>query len=378
MTAAADEPATADANASHGANATADANARPATDAAAAARVTFAETFARVERGALGAEEVRAAFEAILAGGWTPVQIGAFATSLRLRGETAEAIVAAAEALRAVMTAVDHGLEQVIDTCGTGGDGAHTLNVSTGAAIVVAACGVHVAKHGNRSVSSRCGSADVIEALGIPTDLAPARQAAVLREARIAFLMAPAHHPALRHAATARRELGVRTIFNALGPLVNPARTTHQLVGVYDDALRPVAAAALGRLGVRRAWVVRSEDGLDEVSPAAPTRVSVLDGGDVEERVVRPEDFGVTPLSLAALAGGDARANAGAIREILEGRPHPATEAIVLNAAAALVVARAVPPRVAADEARDAVRSGRARQTLEAWADAARRSRGAG
>ncbi|MBX3201310.1 MAG: anthranilate phosphoribosyltransferase, partial [Labilithrix sp.] len=321
MTATSDEPATPDASATAGAG--------HAPDARVAASVTFAETFARVERGALGAEDVRAAFEAILAGAWTPVQIGAFATSLRLRGETAEAIVAAAEALRAVMTAVDHGLDQVIDTCGTGGDGAHTLNVSTGAAIVVAACGVHVAKHGNRSVSSRCGSADVIEALGIPTDLAPARQAAVLREARIAFLMAPAHHPALRHAAAARRELGVRTIFNALGPLVNPARTTHQLVGVYDDALRPVAAAALGRLGVRRAWVVRSEDGLDEVSPAAPTRVSVLDGGHVEERVVRPEDFGVTPISLAALAGGDARANADAIREILEGRPHPAAEAIV-------------------------------------------------
>src|SRR5262249_55395431 len=160
------------------------------------------------------------------------------------------------------------------DTCGTGGDGAHTLNVSTGAAIIVAACGVHVAKHGNRSVSSRCGSADVIDALGIPTDLPPAHQASILREAKIAFLMAPAHHPALRHAATARRELGIRTIFNALGPLVNPARTTHQLVGVYDDALRSVAARALGKLGVRRAWVVRSEDGLDEISPSAPTRVS--------------------------------------------------------------------------------------------------------
>lgn len=341
---------------------------------ALATHVTFAEAFARVERNALGPEDVRTAFEAIFAGAWTPVQIGAFATSLRLRGETAEAIVAAAEALRAVMTTVEHGLDEVVDTCGTGGDGAHTLNVSTGAAIVVAACGVHVAKHGNRSVSSRCGSADVIDALGIPIDVEPSRQASILHEAKIAFLMAPAHHPALRHAAAARRELGVRTIFNALGPLVNPARTTHQLVGVYDDALRPVAAAALGKLGVRRAWVVRSEDGLDEISPSAPTRVSVLEDGRVEERVVRPEDFGITPLPLTALAGGDANENAAAIATILGGGRHPASDAIVLNAAAALVVVRGRSPRDAADEARDAIASGRAIGTLETWRAAARRN----
>lgn len=333
---------------------------------------TFPDVFAAIEAGRLGPVEVRAAFTAILAGAWTPVQIGAFATALRLRGETAEAIVAAATALREVMTAVDHGLDAVIDTCGTGGDGAHTLNVSTGAAVVVAACGIHVAKHGNRSVSSRCGSADVVDALGIPTDLAPERQASVLRAARIAFLMAPAHHPALRHAAAARRELGVRTIFNALGPLVNPARATHQLVGVYDDALRPVAAEALGKLGVRRAWVVRSEDGLDEMSPAGPTRVSVLDDGRVSERVLRPEDFGLAPLPLAALAGGDAAENAVAIGDILAGRAHPATDAIVLNAAAALVVMRDCEPREAMREARDAIASGRAGTTLATWRDIAR------
>jgi len=336
---------------------------------------SFAEIFSRLERGALGTDDVRSAFGAILAGAWTPVQIGAFAASLRLRGETADAIVAAAEALRAVMTAVDHGLDEVVDTCGTGGDGAHTLNVSTGAALVVAACGVHVAKHGNRSVSSRCGSADVVDALGIPIDIDPSRQAAVLKEARIAFLMAPAHHPALRHAATARRELGVRTIFNALGPLANPARATHQLVGVYDDALRPIAAAALGKLGVRRAWVVRSEDGLDEISPAAPTRVSVLDGGRVEEHVVEPGDFGIERLPLSALAGGDAKENADAIARILRGVAHPASEAIVLNAAAALVVVRGGSPKDAAAEARDAIASGRAIRTLEAWRAAARRAR---
>jgi anthranilate phosphoribosyltransferase len=339
--------------------------------------VKFADAFAGLERGALSDADVGAAFGAILAGEWTPVQIGAFAASLRLRGETAGAIVAAARALKAVMTVVDHGLAEVVDTCGTGGDGAHTINVSTGAAIVVAACGAHVAKHGNRSVSSRCGSADVIDALGIPIDLPPAKQAMVLHEARIAFLMAPAHHPALRHAAAARKELGVRTIFNALGPLVNPARATHQLVGVYDDALRPVMAAALGELGVKAAWVARSEDGLDEISPAARTRVSVLTGGRVEERVVSPEDFGIAPVPLSALRGGDAKDNASAIETVLAGTEHPARIAIALNAAAALVVLRGTELREAAREALDAIASGRARATLDAWRAAARRAKDA-
>lgn len=339
---------------------------------------SFADIFARIERGALAPDDVRAAFEAVFAGAWAPVQIGAFAAALRLRGESADAIVAAAEALRAVMTEVDHGLDVVVDTCGTGGDGAHTLNISTGAAIVLAACGLPVAKHGNRSVSSRCGSADVLDALGVPIDVDPSRQAAILREANIAFLMAPAHHPALRHAASARRELGLRTIFNALGPLVNPARATHQLVGVYDDALRPAAAAALGRLGVTRAWVVRSEDGLDEISPAAPTRVSVLDGGRVDEHTVRPEDFGLSLRPLSVLSGGGPAENAEAIRRIIGGEPHPAADAIVLNAAAALVVARGAPPREAAAEARDAIASGRAKAALERWRVCAARAKEAG
>ena len=337
---------------------------------------SFPDVFARLEARSLTPENVREAFAAILQGAWSPVQIGAFAAALRLQGESAECIVAAAEALRAVMTPVEHGLDQIVDTCGTGGDGSHTLNVSTAAAIVVAACGAHVAKHGNRSVSSRCGSADVVAALGIPIDVAPARQREVLHEAHIAFLMAPAHHPALRHAAEARRELGLRTIFNALGPLVNPARATHQLVGVYEDALRPVMAAALGRLGVRRAWVVRSEDGLDEISPAAPTRVSVLADGLVTERTVEPADFGVERISLAALRGGDAPENAAAIVSILEGEGHPALLAVVINAAAALSLVRGGDLRACAEEARSAIDSQRAKQTLAGWQQAARRAKG--
>jgi anthranilate phosphoribosyltransferase len=319
--------------------------------------------------------EVRAAFDSIFAGAWTPVQVAAFAVALRMRGESAEAIVAAAEAMRATMTAVDHGLRGVLDTCGTGGDGAHTLNLSTAAAVVVAACGVPVAKHGNRSVSSRCGSADVVEALGIPIDVDPTKQAAVLREAGIAFLFAPAHHPALKHAALARRELGTRTIFNALGPLANPARATHQLVGVYDDALRPVAARALAGLGSVRAWVVRGEDGLDEVSPCGPTRVSELAEGRIRERVVAPEDFGVTRVDRAAIAGADAGANARALTAVVAGEAHAAREAVVLNAAAALVVASGDEPRACAERARRAIDEGAARATLDAWRRAAERAR---
>jgi anthranilate phosphoribosyltransferase len=316
----------------------------------------------------LSPDEVRGAFDAIFAGAWTPVQVGAFALALRIRGESAETIVAAAQAMRSAMTAVDHGLDHVVDTCGTGGDGASSVNISSAAAIVVAACGFSVAKHGNRSVSSRSGSADVVEALGIPIDLPPARQADVLREAKIAFLFAPAHHPALKHAALARRELGTRTIFNALGPLGNPARATHQLVGVYDDRLRAIAARALGELGVVRAWIVRGEDGLDEVSSYGPTRVSELRAtGEIVERVVVPEDFGIARSERASIAGGDARANADVIERILDGHPEPARDAVVLNAAAALVVASGDDLRVCAERARAVLDDGTARGVLERW-----------
>jgi len=336
---------------------------------------SFADLFACVEAGAIRPPDVEAAFAAILEGAWTPVQIAAFAVALRMRGESAEIIGAAATALRAVMSAVDHGLDQVLDTCGTGGDGAHTVNVSTAAAIVVAAAGVHVAKHGNRSVSSRCGSADVVEALGIPIDVPAARQAEVLRACHITFLMAPAHHPALRFAAQARRELGVRTIFNALGPLVNPARATHQLVGVYDDALRPLMASALGALGVTRAWVVRSVDGLDEVSPAGSTLVSVLEGGAVTERTLTPDDFGLPRTGLDCLRGGDAAENAAFIEQIASGGDHPALPAVLLNAAAALAVVRGGDLRAHAAEARALLASGAARRTLDHWRETARRAR---
>jgi anthranilate phosphoribosyltransferase len=334
--------------------------------------VRFTDLFPLLSGGGSGGgppdvRHVRAGFDAILSGEWTPVQVGAFAVILRLLGESTEAIVAGVEAMRSSMTAVETDAEGVLDTCGTGGDGQGTLNLSTAAAVLVAAMGVPVAKHGNRSASSRCSSADVVEELGIPIDVPPARQGQVLREAGIAFLFAQAHHPALRHAAAARRELGIRTIFNALGPLANPARATRQLVGVYDDALRPMFAHALSKLGVEEAWIVRGEDGLDEVSPVAPTRVSELSGGRVRERIVLPEDFGIPRSSPDDIRGGDARANAQAIEAIFDGKAHPARDAVALNAAAGLVVARGVPLRDAARKAFQTLDDGLAKAKLDQW-----------
>jgi anthranilate phosphoribosyltransferase len=319
---------------------------------------------------------LRAAFDAIFAGAWTPVQIAGFAVALRVRGEDAETIAAAVSAMRAVMIPVDHGLPVVVDTCGTGGDNKGSLNLSTAAAIVVAAAGLPVAKHGNRSVSSRTGSADVLEALDVPLDVPPAHHPEILRAAKITFLFAPAHHPALRHSGPARRELAVRTIFNALGPIANPARASHQLIGAYEDRLRPILAETLNRLSSKVAWVVRGADGLDEISPFGPTRVSELSGGAVREREIAPEDFGIEPARDGALDGGDAKENAARIRAILGGADDPAAGAVALNAAAAIAVGREdTSPaglRAAAEEARELLRSGAALRALDTWRAAAR------
>jgi anthranilate phosphoribosyltransferase len=336
----------------------------------------FADLFAEVMRPE-GANPtmVRRVFDAILNGEWTPVQVAGLLVALRMRGETAAVITAAVESLRHAMVEVDHGLECVLDTCGTGGDGLGTLNLSTGAAIIAAACGMAVAKHGNRAVSSQAGSADVLEALGIPLDVPPAEAVHVLREANIVFLMAPAHHPAMRHAAAARRELGIRSIFNCLGPLANPARATHQLVGAYDDSVRPMLAETLRALGTRRAWVVRGVDGLDEVSPHGPTRITQLSDGSLTELEIAPEDFGLKPLGPEAIKGGNAQHNAGVLERILGGDPHPATDAFVLNAAAALVVGQSLSPRAALERAREALASGAAMRTLRTWRAAAQARR---
>ncbi len=318
---------------------------------------------------------VRQVFDAIFAGAWTPAQIGGFLVALRVVGDDAQLICAAAESMRAAMVPVEHDFDALLDTCGTGGDGSHTLNLSTGAAIIAAASGVRVAKHGNRAATSKSGSADVLEALGIPLDLSNTAQVEVLREANIAFLFAQTHHPAMRHAMPVRRELGVRTLFNCLGPLANPARVTHQLLGAYDDAIRPVLAEALRGLGTVRAWVVRSTDGMDEISPHAPTRVTELSGGKLSELVIAPEDFGVTPLPSGAIRGAETPENAAALVAVLSGEPHPARDAFVLNAAAALCVALGLQPKQAADRAREALASGAAKKTLDTWRESARARR---
>ena len=330
--------------------------------------VTFAQVLTELESGRrLNADTARRVFDAILAGEWRPAQIAGFLVALRISGETAEIISAAARAMRAKMVSIEHSLPLVFDTCGTGGDGQGTINVSTGAALIVAGAGVPVAKHGNRAASSRSGSADVLGALGIPLDLAPAAQSELLTRNNIAFLFAPAHHPAMRHAGPVRGELGVRTIFNVLGPLANPAGATHQLLGAFSDGVRGLMAQALRELGIRAAWVVHSEDGLDEVSPHAATRVSIVSPDAVREWQVSPEDFGIARSPAGALAGGDPEHNAAVLRQILSGQPHPARAALVLNAAASLAIARDVELRAAARLAEAALDSGAALKTLETW-----------
>ena len=327
-----------------------------------------------VEGRALDSAAMTAATAAIFAGEATAAQVAGFAVALRMRGETRDEIVAAARALREHCAAVDLEVDSpLLDTCGTGGDGAGTFNVSTVSAIVAAACGVKVAKHGNRAVSSRAGSADVLEALGVVIEAPDSTVRNALAAAGITFLFAPAHHGALRHAAGPRRELGVRTLFNLLGPLANPAGATHQLVGVYDAArVRPIAEV-LGALGVSRAWVVHGDGGLDEVAPQGETRVSVWNGVTVEDRTLMPHDFGLAPASMASLAGGDAKTNADIARSILQGAPGGPRTVVLMNAGAALCVAEAAAtPAEGAAMAAAAIDDGRAWDTLQRWIAATR------
>ncbi len=273
----------------------------------------FNQVFAEMTGpGGLSAHTVRRVFDSIFAGAWTPAMTSGFLVGLRLTGgETPAVIAAAARAMRAVMIPVPHQFDVLLDTCGTGGDGTGSLNLSTGAALIASAAGVAVAKHGNRAATSRAGSADVLEAMGIPLDVPGARQAEVLADAQIAFLFAQAHHPAMKHVMPVRRELGVRTLFNCLGPLANPAGT-HQLLGAFDDAIRPVLAQALAELGTTRSWVVRSEDGLDEMSPFAATRISEIDGGKLREFSLTPRTSawsGVRPARSTAVNRKKTRAS---------------------------------------------------------------------
>lgn len=332
-------------------------------------------TIDRVVRGEeLPREDVAAAVELMLSGEGSPAQIAALLVALRMRGETAAEITAAAEVMRGRATPIALGLAPgtvLLDTCGTGGDGASTFNLSTMAALVAASAGVKVVKHGNRAVSSRAGSADLLELLGVPLEAPPEKIAACIRDVGIGFFFAPQFHAAVRHVMPVRRELGLRTIFNLLGPLSNPARATHQLLGVYDPALVSVLAEALRGLGVSRAWVVHGEGGLDEVSPAGETRVAELANGVVREFTVSPADAGLAVHSLASIAGGTATDNAAIARDVLSGVQSAYFDAVVLNAAAALVVAQAAGDlREGASRARELLLSGKTSAMLDGWARA--------
>jgi len=293
---------------------------------------------ARVGAGhTLNEEEAEAAFATIMDGDATQAQIAALLTALHLRGETLPELLGATRAMRARMTRIE-APPGAIDVCGTGGDGFGTLNVSTATAFVVAACGGIVAKHGNRALTSRAGGSDVLAALGVNMDVAPAGLERQLGAYGIAFLFAPRHHPALRHAAPARSEIGFRTIFNLLGPLSNPASVRRQLTGVYDPAWLAPMATTLGALGTERAWLVHGQ-GLDELTLAGPTLVCEWHNGSLRQFSVTPEEAGLRHAPIESIRGGDAAENAAALLALLEGAPGAYRDTVLLNAAAALIVA---------------------------------------
>jgi len=313
----------------------------------------------------LSAAEAAGAFGAMMAGGVSEMRMASFLTALAVRGPSVAELTGAARAMREAMTPVEAPAD-AIDVCGTGGDGQSTLNVSTAAAFVVAASGVPVAKHGNRAMSSRTGAADVLEALGVPIDLDASGAKKSLLKPGFAFLFAPAYHPAMKHVAPVRRELGFRTVFNLLGPICNPAGVRRQLVGIFaQEWLEPVAHV-LADLGTEKAWVVHGTDGLDEMTTTAVTRVAVLEQGQVTLRDIAPEDAGLKRATLAQLKGGTAEENARAIRELFAGAKNAFRDIVLLNAGAALVVAdkaKTIAEGVAL--AADAIDQGRALATLE-------------
>jgi anthranilate phosphoribosyltransferase len=312
--------------------------------------------------------QARAVMDEIMAGEATPAQIGGFLVALRLKGETPDEIAGFAEAIRGRGVAVAPQRADLVDTAGTGGDGQATINISTAAALVAAAAGAGVAKHGNRAVSSASGSADVLEALGFALDVPPGRIEASIDELGFGFLFAPTHNPGFRHAAPVRKELAARTVFNVLGPLANPAGARAQLVGVYDPALVPTIAEVLARLDARRAFVVHGAFGVDELSPAGPNLVCEVVDGVVHERTIDPVDLGVARCAPGELRGGSPAENAALIRAVFSGRERGAKrDAILLNAAGAIAAGgHAEDLREGLDAARQAVDSGAADERLDA------------
>jgi anthranilate phosphoribosyltransferase len=325
-------------------------------------------------------DEMHSVFNEIMSGEATPSQIGSFITALRMKGETVDEITGAAKVMREKALKVkisgkalsdtfeedvrDQG-EMILDTCGTGGTGINTFNISTTVAFVLAGCGVKVAKHGNRSASSRCGSADVLEALGVKIDVPVTLTEKCIDTINVGFMFAPLFHGAMKYAVTPRKEIGVRTIFNILGPLSNPASATSQVMGVFDGELTEVLATVLGRLGVSRAYVVHGEDKLDEVTITAKTKVSELKDGKVKNYHIGPGDFGVEKASLEDLKGGDAEANAKIVRSVLSGEKGPKRDIVLANASVGLVaVGKAKNFKEGALIAAEAIDSGGANEKL--------------
>ena len=313
-------------------------------------------------------DEAAQSMNEIMEGEATPAQIAAFITALRIKGETVDEITGMATTMRQKSLKVTtDGL--LVDIVGTGGDGQNTINVSTAAALVAAAAGVKIAKHGNRAASSACGSADVLEASGVKVDLGPDGVKRCIEEVGFGFMFAQAFHPAMRHAGGPRREIGIRTVFNILGPLTNPASAHAQLLGVADPVVGDKMAQALGRLGIRRAMVVHGEEGLDEISISGPTTVWDLGDGAVRSYIVTPEDAGLSRAPTKAILGGSKEENARHLRAVLQGNGGPMLDVVLLNAAAALVVGGNAPDlREGVQQAREAVASGAATETLEALA----------
>ena len=317
--------------------------------------------------------EAEAVMREIMDGKATPAQAGGLLTALRMKGETPAEIAAFARVMREHATRIRPAVSgTLVDTCGTGGDGAQTFHISTGAAIVAAGAGVPVVKHGNRAMSSRCGSADVLSALGVNLSVNPVAQEMVLERAGIAFLFAPAHHPAMRHVSGIRQEIGCRTVFNLLGPLANPANAQAQLLGVYSPGLTGTIADVLRLLGLSRAMVVHG-DGLDEITTTGETRVSELFGGAIRHYTISCENFGIAPAAKEDLAGGDVSENARVLMGVLEWEKGAARDIVLMNAAAAIYlggIARDLHEGL--DLARESVDSGAALKKLEALAEATR------
>ena len=315
----------------------------------------------------LAGDEAYNVMNEIMEGQATDAQIAAFVIALRLKGETVDEITGFTRVMREKATRINHKAENVVDTCGTGGDGTHTFNISTAAAIISAAAGATVAKHGNRSVSSSCGSADVLKELGVNIEIEKEKVEECIDAVGIGFLFAPLLHKAMKYAIGPRREIGIRTVFNILGPLTNPAGAKAQLLGVYDEALTETMAAVLGNLGSTHVFVVHGRDGLDEISITSPTKVSELKDGAISNYTIEPEDFDLPMADLESIKGGDPAANAKIVKDVLSGVPGPRRDIAVLNAAAVLTAAD-IAGGIAEGikTAQEAINSGKAAEKLQA------------